>query len=108
MTVPLKKETIDEIFDNAVVRGENQQDVIYALYQSVFGDVWDRIDSVEGYPTCHKDTWRYICQKFMEFDRKKSPDVLPGGTWINYGFSALDGESVAQWVVTLPEYKLND
>ena len=71
---------------------ENQSDVLVEIYKLVFPD-WERITEVEGYPEAGDDLWKFICGLFMDFDRRNHPDVMPGGMWMNTGFSVNSGLS---------------
>lgn len=76
------KSRIKAVFDEC----DHQQQVIIGLYRMVFPD-WDRIAKIQGYPTAGEDLWTYICHLFQEFDRIYHPDCMPGGAWMNLGFS---------------------
>ena len=76
------KSHIKDIFD----KHDHQQQVLIGLYQMVFPD-WYRIVKIHGYPTAGEDLWQYICRQFQEFDRTHHPDCMPGGIWMNTGFS---------------------
>ncbi len=51
---------------------------------------WNNVESIIGYPEISKKTNKYIFDKFIKFDRVFSPNVFPGGTWMNMGFSSLE------------------
>jgi hypothetical protein len=78
-----------------------QGDALVAIYRLVFDSDWDKIVKLDGWPACNKETWKVISKSFMEFDRVHHPDVLPGGAWMNSGFSSLDGEHLEDWQVRL-------
>ena len=80
------KKSITAIFD----RCDHQQAVLIELYKLLFPG-WDSITKIEGYPEAGCDLWRFICRLFQEFDRKHHPSCLPGGLWMNAGFS-MDSE----------------
>lgn len=84
--VILDKELVSELFENATHQG----DVLIGLYRLVYPD-WDSIASVDGFPKINDATWKYICLKFQTLDAKFHPDVLPGGAWLNNGFSGDHG-----------------
>lgn len=79
------RKRILEIFS----RHTNQQDVVVDLYRLVLPE-WDRIKKLDGYPGAGRELTRFICRRFQEFDRAYHPDYLPGGAWINWGFSISD------------------
>jgi len=81
-TVELSKETIDDIFDNAVV----QYDYLFGLYGAVVPDFED-VKQLLGYPEVSENTVNYIWQRAIEFDKIHHPEVLAGGCWMNSGFT---------------------
>jgi len=78
----------------------SQVDVLVSIYRLVFGDDWDKAVKIDGWPECNKNTWTEICKMFQEFDRTHHPDVLPGGRWMNNGFSSA-GKDLSDWEVRL-------
>jgi hypothetical protein len=105
--VHIPKEKIDEIFAAAKV----QSDYIIGLYRAVFPSTFDDIESMDGYPKCSKRFSLYVFEKAMAWDRKHAletgkmaygePTFLPGGAWMNWGFS-VDEELVGFHVVPCP------
>ena len=99
------KQAIDDIFETA----QSQEEALVRIYKLYFSD-WDSIKVINGWPTCSKEMWRYICQKFQALDREYHPDVLPGGAWLNSGFSC--SEQLKGWEVdkttAQAEYKETD
>ena len=87
------KKFITAIFD----RCDHQQDVLIELYKLLFPG-WDSITKIEGYPDAGCDLWHFICRLFQEFDHKHHPDCMPGGLWMNAGFS-MDSE-LQPWEVS--------
>ena len=65
---------------------DDQGKVIIALYRMVFPD-WDRIKSIQDHPETGDSLWKFICREFQKFDQEHQPDCLPGGAWMNLGFS---------------------
>jgi len=88
----LDKETIDKIFK----KPKHQNDAVLGLYKTVIPD-FDVVEKVQGYPRANPELNKYIFSKFMEFDRKQHPGVMPGGAWMNWGFSS-DG-NLNEWEV---------
>lgn len=99
-TVRLKAERIDEIFAEA---GE-QADYLIGLYREVYGEQWEWIAQVEGWPTMGLQTGEYIMQKAIDFDREHHPSVFAGGLCLNSGFRVEDGHP--EWAVTPAPVKL--
>jgi hypothetical protein len=99
------KQAIDEIFETV----QSQEETLVKIYKLYFPD-WDAIKSIHGWPTCSREMWGYICRKFQALDRKYHPKVIPGGAWMNNGFSS--SENLKGWEVdtttTHVEYKETD
>lgn len=87
------KKSITAVFD----RCDHQQTVLIELYKLLFPG-WDCITKIEGYPDAGCDLWRFICRLFQEFDRKHHSGCMPGGLWMNAGFS-MDSE-LQPWEVS--------
>lgn len=101
--VPLPKKKIDEIFEAA----NDQAEYTVELYKAVYGDQWDDIEEVIDHPIITEETNLYIMRKAMDFDKKHHPDVLPGGCWMNRGFSSFNvPESLDLWQVIPANYRL--
>lgn len=96
-TIKLNEQAVRELFTTP---GKDQGDLLVDLYRMAFGADWDRIVKLDGWPTCNKSTWKSICQLFMDFD-KKHTNALPGGLWMNTGFSSHEAEDLKDWQVRL-------
>ena len=97
--ITLVPDRIDAFFE-----GQNHQaDVLIGLYKFVFPD-WDNIVSLDGYPTVNEHTWKYICEKFIAFDKIYHPDVFAGGLFMNKGFS-VDYKLTQDWKVYIDDCK---
>ena len=95
----LNKDKIDELFETE----NHQANVMVGLYKMVFPN-WDEIKSVDDWPKIGKQGAYYLAEKFMAFDRKHHPNVMPGGIWLNNGFSSdetLEDFEVVRCKVTL-------
>ena len=79
----LNREEIEKVFE----QNTNQGDALIDLYRIVFPD-WDNIKQLDGYPTIGGNLWQYICQLFINFDKQYHQNVMPGGCWLNTGFSS--------------------
>lgn len=99
----IKQQHIDNIFNFA----DNQSMAWSMLYQLVFPD-WDNIDKLDGYPQVNENTNNYIMGKFIELDRKYHPNVIPGGLWLNLGFSSLNTKILPDWELIPCEYSLKE
>jgi hypothetical protein len=74
---------IDDIFETA----RSQKEALVRIYKLYFPD-WDAIKLIHGWPACSQEMWSYVCRKFQDLDRKCHPKVIPGGAWMNHGFSS--------------------
>jgi hypothetical protein len=96
----LSKETIDRVFhcaDLGLLREDeepHQIHVLVELYKIAYPD-WEKIASVDGWPTVTRKTNEYIFRKFIAFDDKHhnkrgEQGVFRGGLWMNNGFSTQE------------------
>ena len=93
------KEDITRIFESHNKQEQpHQRNIIIDLYKMVFPD-WDSIEKIKGYPECGPGLWEFICLQFQEFDKKHHPDVIPGGGWMNVGFSV--NSKMPPWEISL-------
>jgi hypothetical protein len=88
------KEHIEAIF----CKHGHQENVLIDLYRIVFPD-WDKIRRIEGFPEAGNALWKFICDLFIDFDRKHHPDCLKGGAWMNSGFSS--NSKLGSWEISL-------
>ena len=94
MTIKVTREEINKIFKEA----NHQEEIVIGLYKLALPD-WDNIKKVNGWPTINKSTNEHLFIKFREFDRKKHPNVIAGGLWLNMGFSSLDSNYLNDWEI---------
>jgi len=92
----MNKQKVEKLFEGA----EHQGDVLLGLYQMIIPR-WDEVEKIEHWPSVNSKTWHEIASLFQQFDREHHPEVLPGGAWMNSGFSSTDDESVDDWQVDL-------
>ena len=97
------KENLQEYIKAVFEKHDHQEKVLIDLYKMVLPD-WEQIRKVEGYPEAGDELWNFICQRFQEFDRKRHPDCLPGGAWMNTGFSV--NRKIPPWSVCLENCSL--
>lgn len=81
-TIEELKSRIKAIFN----QHDRQEQVLVELYKLVFPD-WDQIEKIHGYPSVGEALWLFISSQFHEFDRIHHPASMPGGAWVNLGFS---------------------
>ena len=77
---------------------DHQKKVMADLYKLVLPD-WEKIEKIEGYPEAGRELSIFISKQFMQFDRKHHPDCMPGGAWMNTGFSV--NSNLAPWQIIL-------
>lgn len=90
----LTQAQIDTCFEQA----QEQADYLLSLYRLAFPD-FDELVSISGHPSCSEETWLYIGRKAAEFDRLHHDGVMPGGLWLNRGFSS--SKTMRDWRVSL-------
>lgn len=114
----LSKEVIEKVFADAIC----QADYIVNLHRIVFTpQIWAKIKHLQGYVTCSEETWLYISCLAQKWDKENinsnenkplprySAGVLPGGAWMNSGFTCGDKNSgLEMFQVLLPAAVLND
>jgi len=76
------KERILEVF----AKNTDQHYAIVGVYRLVIPD-WDEIEKLVGHPEAGMELCLFICKQCMEFDRQHHPNCMPGGAWLNWGFS---------------------
>ena len=70
-----------------------ESDAVVAVFRMVYPN-FDDIERVDGFPKCNTKTWKAICIMTCELtnklnkDRRYDKQVMPGGAWINWGFSS--------------------
>ena len=88
------KTYIQSIFN----KHDHQKKVMVDLYKLVLPD-WEKIEKIEGYPEAGWELSIYISELFMQFDRKHHPSCMPGGAWLNTGFSV--NRNLGAWQISL-------
>lgn len=77
---------------------DTQAAVLEEIYRLVLPE-WDIIERVNGYPEAGEDFWAFVCRLFQDFDRQHHPDVMPGGAWMNTGFSV--NRNLDSWEISI-------
>lgn len=85
----MKRIVTTEEVTNIFATAEHQAEAAEKLYRLAFPN-WDEIESISGWPSAGEELNQEIFQHFIAFDRKHHPGVMPGGLWMNKGFSTLD------------------
>jgi hypothetical protein len=94
----ITKEQIEQIFASS----NHQAEVVEALYRLAFPD-YDDIVKLDGFPEAGERLSKLIWDKFFEFDFAHHPDVMPGGRWMNNGFST--NKKLGDWEVDTSQVK---
>lgn len=89
-------ESLKKHLDDIFTRNNHQSDALEDIYRLVLPD-WERIEKVHGYPEAGTGMWEFICKRFQKFDREHHPAVMPGGAWMNAGFSV--NRSIQPWEI---------
>jgi hypothetical protein len=92
--ITLNPKEVEELFEQHTQQG----DVLVALYKMVIPE-WDNVKKVKGWPAVNDYTWKRICSLFQEFDSNHHPGVMPGGCWMNTGFST--NHDIPDWEVSM-------
>jgi hypothetical protein len=95
-TVRLNEEKVRAACEQAA----SQEEYLIAIYRMVLPD-WDAIERIARWPACNEKTWEAICRLAMEADQRLRLNVLPGGAWLNHGFTTGEGKNLADWQVCL-------
>ena len=100
-SVHLDKNTVELNFRTA----PDETEALLGLFRLVYPN-FDDIERVDGYPSCNKATGEKLCRHFIELTKRKNLErainkqLMPGGYWINYGFSTLETpENLPDWWV---------
>jgi len=101
--VKIFEKEIDQIFEKESEKeNPNSQNCLLILYKKAIPD-WDNVKHVEGFPNISSKTANFMCEKFIQFDKKFAPpNVMPGGIWINNGFSTMNPD-VPDWEIWVDE-----
>jgi hypothetical protein len=89
---------IQKIFEEA----ENQYEYLIPLYKLAFGDKWDKIEKITGFPRVGKKLSDLIWKLAINFDKKHHPNVIAGGLWMNNGFSEGD-KDFEDWEIDISD-----
>lgn len=95
-TVPLPKEEIDVVFEQA----DERYGYIFPLYALVIPD-WDRVEKV-GWVKVSLHTNKYIMRKAADHDKANGINphkTKPGGVWFDSGFGTDFSDEAEDWVV---------
>jgi hypothetical protein len=93
---------IDAIFEEA----RTQESYLLGLHMAVIPH-FEEVKKLEGYVCCSEELWKYIAEKAFAFDKEWAPNVLPGGAWLNWGFSGSD-KSVTGHQIKLPAIRYKE
>lgn len=99
----IKVQLAEQSVINAAAIASHQAEFLVSLYRMAYSD-FDTRPSPLDYPICSKATWQAICEIAMKIDRRLHPNALPGGLWLNSGFTCHhpESEKLALWEVLVP------
>jgi len=100
-TILIDPDEVDKLF----IEHTHQAELISALYRMLYPNM-DEIEKVNTYPYINETTHYYLGSKFIAFDKKHHPDILPGGAWMNWGF-ACDTD-LEDWEVHISGYTVKE
>lgn len=91
---------------------DSETKAVELAYEMVYPAKLDDIEDINGYPQCNRKTWMKIAQPQIELgerlNRKRAYDkqVMPGGSWMNWGFST--DETLKDGEVKLTLFKVKE
>jgi hypothetical protein len=78
----------------------DEMEAVIEIYRFVYGpETWDAIIKVDGWPAASFTTCSYIAGKCIAFTKSRHPGAMPGGVWLNNGFTV--DENLPDWTVRL-------
>ena len=92
------RQTLKTYIQSIFSKHDHQKKVMAGLYRLVLPD-WEKIEKIEGYPEAGRELSIFISKQFMQFDRKHHADCMPGGAWMNTGFSPKS--NLDPWQISL-------
>lgn len=90
----------------AIMAAPTEGDAVVAVYKLIYpqwADIEKVGDDTQSWPACNADTWKAICRVFQDLTarlnipRRCDKQVMPGGVWMNNGFTQDD--SLKDWHV---------
>lgn len=114
-TVKLNKDDVLK----CITEADNTVDAVTNLHKMVMekaGIDWEQVESLSSYVQCNETTWKQVCRWFMDKEdvanlkRPLESQVMPGGAWMNWGFSAHGEASPAlkDWQVVMPKVVMKE
>jgi hypothetical protein len=94
----MEKEALQRALTTIFAASANQSEALLRIYALFIPD-WDQVEAVKGWPTLGQDLNDFIARLFIAYDTNHHPEVLPGGVWLNRGFSS--SSKLAPWAVDL-------
>jgi hypothetical protein len=104
MQIALSKEQIDMLFEK---HEDAPIKVIEDLYALVVPNFFTDKTPLKHWPKISRETWMYICHKFIEANKKTGNDNLQF-IWMNVGFTSdnSDDEKLPDWVIETTKFDL--
>jgi len=99
-TVTLNEKAVKGMFENC----KHQDSIILGLHKMVYKRAWKNIGKINGFCQCSKATSLAICKLCMTFDHIHHPNTMPGGAWLNWGFSTCHDIPLRNWEIIPAPY----
>lgn len=77
----------------------HQHEALDELYRLLYRADWDKIVGLQCWPSAGAEAHQYIGECFIRFDRAYHQEILPGGLWMNHGWSC--DQDLGDWEVKL-------
>lgn len=97
-----------DLVTQAVSKAGSEVEAIESVYKMVYPEL-DKLEKVGSddhpWPTCNQHTWTAIVKLFMDLTtglnlkRDRNKGQMPGGVWLNNGFTTQGGDQLADWYV---------
>ena len=96
MKSKLTRETIDNIFKGST----HQSEVMLKLYKVAIPN-YSKVKKIHNFPIVNNLTGAYLFTQFLNFDKKFHPSVIPGGRWLDSGFSTREDLNLDDFTVSI-------
>jgi hypothetical protein len=97
----LDEQDVRDLFNE---EGVDSEKALKGLFLMIGIDITDdNLISVGGFPKINKKTNEELFALFIKLDGKNKSSAIPGGLWMNYGFSSCHELNLQDWEVSLDE-----
>ncbi|MBF0430530.1 MAG: hypothetical protein HQK83_04585 [Fibrobacteria bacterium] len=98
--IVLNKNIVRSLFE----KYSDQIELLAAIYQLLYPE-WEQIIKLDGWPVISHEANLWITEQFIQFDKKHHPKLMPGGLWMNVGFSSSGGNATG-WEVDISRVRV--